>query len=58
MDQLDVEWNNNLESMLAVLESVQGGVRGVVVDQQGDPVSKATVVVEGREKNVRKVERY
>ena len=44
--------------MLAVLESVQGGVRGVVLDQRGDPVSKATVLVEGREKNVRKVERY
>ena len=44
--------------MLAFLETVQGGVKGVVVDQQGNPVSRATVVVEDREKNVRKVERY
>ena len=43
--------------MLAILETVQGGVRGMVVDHQGHPVSKATVVVEGREKNVRKVEK-
>lgn len=44
--------------MLASLETVQGGVRGLVVDQLGQPVSKATVVVEGREKSVRKVEQY
>ena len=44
--------------MLAFLETVQGGVKGVVVDQQGNPVSRATVEVEGREKNVRKVEKY
>ena len=44
--------------MLAVLETVQGGVRGVVMDQQGNPVSRATIVVEGRDKNVRKVEKY
>ena len=43
--------------MLAFLETAQGGVRGVVVDQLGNPVSKATVVVEGREKSVRKVEK-
>ena len=28
-----MEWSNNLESLLSVLESVQGGVRGLVMDR-------------------------
>ena len=38
--------------MLAVLESVHGGIKGKVLDQDGQPLSGAVVQVEGREKNV------
>ena len=48
-----MEWSNNLESLLSVLESVQGGVRGLVLDQDtGDTVGGAEVVIGDREKTV------
>ena len=55
--QLDVEWSNNLESMMMVLESVQGGVRGLVRDEDGHPLAGAEVVVEGRDKVVTTTQR-
>ena len=49
-----MEWSNNLESLLSVLESVQGGVRGLVLDQDtGDTVAGAEVVIGDREKTVK-----
>ena len=30
-----------MESLLCVLEAVQGGVKGLVVDEKGNPVSQA-----------------
>ena len=51
--QLDVEWSNNVESLLSVLESVQGGVRGLVLDRDtGEPLRDAEVVIGDREKTV------
>ena len=48
-----MEWSNNLESLLSVLESVQGGVRGLVMDRDtGEPVRGAEVRVGDREKTV------
>ena len=39
-----------MESLLCVLEAVQGGVRGLVVDSLGEGVAGAQVMVEGVEK--------
>ena len=48
-----MEWSNNLESLLSVLESVQGGVGGLVLDRDtGEPVRGAEVVIGDREKTV------
>ena len=47
-----VEWDNNLESMLVLLNSVHGGMKGLVTDQDGHPLHKATVEVVGRDKSV------
>lgn len=43
----------SVESLLCVLEAVQGGVKGLVVDEKGKPLSQARLEVEGREKHVR-----
>ena len=47
-----VEWENNLEPMLVVLESVHGGIKGCVVDQDGSPLCGAAVHVTGKDKTV------
>ena len=48
-----MEWENNLESMLTLLESVQVCVRGVVrCGDTGHSLDKAQVTVIGREKPV------
>lgn len=50
--QLDVEWTNNLDSMLCFLESAHSGVKGHVWDQDGCPVIGAFVILEDRDKSV------
>ena len=48
-----MEWSNNLESLLSVLESVQGGVRGLVMDRDtGEPIRGAEIIIGDREKTV------
>ena len=42
-EKLSVEWENNLESMLAFLWSVHGGVMGLVTDEQGNIMEAANV---------------
>ena len=37
--KLQQEWENNLDSMLTFLGAVQGGVKGRVLDENGDPVA-------------------
>jgi len=49
---LQVEWENNLDSMLAVLESVHGGIRGSVLGEDGTPLCGALVQIVGKEKDV------
>ncbi|XP_060928388.1 inactive carboxypeptidase-like protein X2 [Limanda limanda] len=41
------EWDKNREAMLIFMEQVHRGIRGIVKDQQGNPVANATVSVEG-----------
>lgn len=48
-----VEWENNLDSMLAIIESVHTGVRGLVTcGDTGASLERAEVRLEGREKNI------
>ncbi|XP_062272813.1 inactive carboxypeptidase-like protein X2 isoform X1 [Scomber scombrus] len=44
---LAYEWEKNREAMLTFMEQVHRGIRGIVKDQQGNPIANATVSVEG-----------
>lgn len=46
------EWQRNKDSLLAFIESTQWGVKGVVTDSKGSPISLAEVSVEGIAHNV------
>lgn len=50
--QLSTYWNNNRESMLAYMERVHTGVRGVVTDSRSGLPLSATVEVELRDRPV------
>ncbi|XP_071946432.1 carboxypeptidase D-like isoform X2 [Antedon mediterranea] len=54
--QLTTEWNNNREALLAYMEEVHKGVKGAVVDDSGDPIPNADIVVEGISHNVTSIE--
>ncbi|XP_040011340.1 inactive carboxypeptidase-like protein X2 [Xiphias gladius] len=45
--ELAYEWEKNREAMLIFMEQVHRGIRGIVKDQQGNPIANATVSVEG-----------
>ncbi|KAL0979154.1 hypothetical protein UPYG_G00181420 [Umbra pygmaea] len=45
--ELVIEWEKNREAMLTFMEQVHRGIRGVVKDKDGSPISNATVSVEG-----------
>ena len=47
---LATHWRNNYPAMLATIMAVDGGVKGIVVDQNGKPVEGAKVEVEGIDK--------
>lgn len=46
-NELVYEWEKNREAMLIFMEQVHRGIRGIVKDQRGNPISNATVSVEG-----------
>ena len=52
-EKLSVEWDNNLDSMLAFLNSVHGGVKGIVTDEEGNLVEGAMVEIRGKDKAVK-----
>uniref|UniRef100_A0A3B5MI66 Peptidase M14 domain-containing protein n=1 Tax=Xiphophorus couchianus TaxID=32473 RepID=A0A3B5MI66_9TELE len=45
--ELAQEWEKNREAMLTFMEQVHRGIRGIVKDQQGNPIANATISVEG-----------
>ena len=45
---LNTEWDNNVDSLLALLEAVHSGLKGVVRDPDGGSLSGAVVVVRGK----------
>ncbi|XP_033111584.1 carboxypeptidase D-like [Anneissia japonica] len=54
--QLSTEWDNNREALLAYMEQVHKGVKGVVVDDvDGVGIANADIVVDGIDHNVTSV---
>ena len=54
---LVTQWENNYVSMLTMLQSVDGGVKGLVVDEEGTPLAGATVRIRGIDKEIVATER-
>ena len=48
---LATHWRNNYQAMMAMLRAVDGGVKGVVVDQGGTLVAGAMISVKGIDKD-------
>ncbi len=45
-DKLEDEWFNNKEAMLRYMEATHTGVRGLVVDEDGNPIRGARVSID------------
>uniref|UniRef100_A0A673MHB9 Uncharacterized protein n=1 Tax=Sinocyclocheilus rhinocerous TaxID=307959 RepID=A0A673MHB9_9TELE len=51
--ELLMEWEHNREALLTFMAQVHRGIKGVVRDKEGNPISNATVSVEGVNHDVR-----
>ena len=54
---LKTHWENNYASMLSILQSADGGVKGLVVDEEGIALANARVRIEGIDKEIATTER-
>lgn len=54
---LQQEWKNNEEALLKYIEAGNMGVKGLVVDQNGNAIPNAEIIVEDISHNVRTTER-
>ncbi|NWI11413.1 AEBP1 protein, partial [Crypturellus soui] len=50
--ELRREWEDNKEALLTFMEQVHRGIKGLVTDQQGQPIANATVLVAGMGRGV------
>uniref|UniRef100_A0A3B1IZY2 AE binding protein 1a n=1 Tax=Astyanax mexicanus TaxID=7994 RepID=A0A3B1IZY2_ASTMX len=51
--ELPLEWENNREALLAFIEQVHRGIKGVVRDTNGTVIANATISVEGVKHDVK-----
>lgn len=51
-EELPSFWNMNKEALINFMESVHWGVKGLVEDENGEPILDADVVVEGISHNI------
>ena len=49
---LPAQWNANKDSLIKYLQKVHQGIKGYVMDNKGQVVSNARVIVEGIDKHV------
>jgi len=56
-DKLQGEWEYNKESLITYLEQANSAVKGVVTDENGNPVNGAIVQVTDRSKDVKTTDR-
>ena len=56
-ENLEGEWENNKESLISFLESAKSAVKGIVTDENGNPVKDAIIEVSDRSKDVTTTDR-
>jgi carboxypeptidase D len=56
-ENLQGEWENNKESLISFLESANSAVKGIVTDENGNPVKDAIIEVSDRSKDVTTTDR-
>ena len=56
-DKLQGEWEKNKESLITFLEQAKSAVKGIVTDENGNPVNDAIIQVSDRSKDVTTTER-
>lgn len=56
-ENLQGEWENNKESLISFLEQARSAVKGIVTDENGNPVADAIVQVSDRSKDVTTTDR-
>ena len=55
--ELPNEWKKNIKSLVKFMQSVHMGVKGIVSDKDGRPISNAKIMVEGNTKMIKTTER-
>ena len=55
--QLQTEWNNNYYSFIRYLQSTHMGIKGLVTDDNNNPINDAIISVEGIDKPVNTTDR-